>query len=73
VHRAPLNTVKFVLALGNRPKSERIAHVITLWCASLACYLGLTESRYVRVYALLAIYLVVCSIALTVKAFAVSS
>jgi chitin synthase len=45
--------IQFVLALGNRPKGERTAYVITLW-----------------VYALLAIYLLVCSIALTVKAFA---
>jgi len=34
---------------------------------------GPTESRYLRVYALLAVYLIVCSMALTVKAFAVSS
>ncbi|KAI9452078.1 chitin synthase [Russula earlei] len=45
--------IQFVLALGNRPKGERTAYVITLW-----------------VYALLSIYLLVCSIALTVKAFA---
>jgi len=44
--------IQFVLALGNRPKGERMAYVITLW-----------------VYAFLAIYLLVCSLALTVKAF----
>jgi len=31
------------------------------------------EGSFVRVYAILAIYLLVCSLALTVKAFAVSS
>jgi len=45
--------IQFVLALGNRPKGERMAYVITLW-----------------VYAILAVYLLTCSIALTVKAFA---
>jgi chitin synthase len=45
--------LQFVLALGNRPKGERMAYVITLW-----------------VYAFLALYLLVCSWALTVKAFA---
>jgi len=45
--------IQFVLALGNRPKGERTAYVITLW-----------------VYAVLAVYLLVCSLALTVKAFA---
>jgi len=44
--------IQFVLALGNRPKGERTAYVITLW-----------------VYAILAVYLLVCSIALTVKSF----
>jgi hypothetical protein len=28
--------IKFVLALGNRPKGERTAYVITLWCVGLA-------------------------------------
>ncbi|KAF8505798.1 chitin synthase [Russula emetica] len=45
--------IQFVLALGNRPKGERMAYLITLW-----------------VYAILAVYLLVCSLALTVKAFA---
>ncbi|KAI0254717.1 chitin synthase [Lactifluus subvellereus] len=45
--------IQFVLALGNRPKGERTAYVITLW-----------------VYAILSVYLLVCSLALTVKAFA---
>jgi len=45
--------IQFVLALGNRPKGERMAYVITLW-----------------VYAVLSVYLLTCSIALTVKAFA---
>jgi chitin synthase len=44
--------IQFVLALGNRPKGERTAYVITLW-----------------VYAFLALYLLVCSWALTIKAF----
>ena len=47
--------LQFVLALGNRPKGERMAYALTLW-----------------VYAFLAVYLLVCSIFLTVKAFAVS-
>ncbi|KAF7301627.1 Chitin synthase [Mycena indigotica] len=45
--------LQFVLALGNRPKGERMAYVITLY-----------------VYALLAMYLLVCSFWLTGKAFA---
>ncbi|KAH9965904.1 chitin synthase [Russula dissimulans] len=45
--------LQFILALGNRPKGERTAYVVTLW-----------------VYAILAMYLLTCSIALTVKAFA---
>ncbi|KZT72530.1 glycosyltransferase family 2 protein [Daedalea quercina L-15889] len=44
--------LQFILALGNRPKGERMAYNITLW-----------------VYAILSIYLLVCSFALTVKAF----
>jgi len=45
--------LQFILALGNRPKGERMAYTITLW-----------------VYAVLAVYLLVCSFALTAKAFA---
>ncbi|EMD40851.1 glycosyltransferase family 2 protein [Gelatoporia subvermispora B] len=45
--------LQFVLALGNRPKGERAAYVVTLW-----------------VYGILAVYLLVCSFWLTVKAFA---
>ncbi|OSX60115.1 glycosyltransferase family 2 protein [Postia placenta MAD-698-R-SB12] len=44
--------LQFVLALGNRPKGERMAYTVTLW-----------------VYAVLALYLLVCSFALTIKAF----
>ncbi|PPR06579.1 hypothetical protein CVT24_001760 [Panaeolus cyanescens] len=44
--------LQFVLALGNRPKGERIPYAITLW-----------------VYAVLAVYLLVCSFWLTVKSF----
>ncbi|KAI0729316.1 glycosyltransferase family 2 protein [Fomitopsis betulina] len=44
--------LQFILALGNRPKGERMAYTITLW-----------------VYAVLSIYLLVCSFALTIKAF----
>ncbi|KAI0921655.1 Chitin synthase, class 1 [Taiwanofungus camphoratus] len=44
--------LQFVLALGNRPKGERMAYTVTLW-----------------VYAILAVYLLVCSWALTIKAF----
>ncbi|KAF9534888.1 putativechitin synthase [Crepidotus variabilis] len=44
--------LQFVLALGNRPKGERIPYVITFY-----------------VFAVLAVYLIVCSIWLTVKAF----
>jgi hypothetical protein len=47
--------VQFVLALGNRPKSERGLHLLTLW-----------------IYAVLAAYLVVCSVILSVHAFKVS-
>lgn len=46
---------QFVLALGNRPKSERGLHLLTLW-----------------IYAVLAAYLVVCSVILSVHAFKVS-
>lgn len=45
--------LQFILALGNRPKGERLPYTITLW-----------------VYAVLAVYLLVCSFWLTVKAFA---
>jgi len=44
--------MQFVLALGNRPKSERLTYAITLW-----------------VYAFLSLYLIVCSVLLTIKAF----
>lgn len=44
--------LQFVLALGNRPKGEKMAYTITLY-----------------VYALLSVYLLVCSWALTIKAF----
>ncbi|KAF7433398.1 Chitin synthase, class 2 [Pleurotus ostreatus] len=44
--------LQFILALGNRPKGERMAYAITLW-----------------VYAVLAVYLLVCSFWLTGKAF----
>ncbi|EKM80319.1 hypothetical protein AGABI1DRAFT_113517 [Agaricus bisporus var. burnettii JB137-S8] len=44
--------LQFILALGNRPKGERMAYVATLW-----------------VYGFLAVYLLVCSFALTIKAF----
>ncbi|KIJ56843.1 glycosyltransferase family 2 protein [Sphaerobolus stellatus SS14] len=44
--------LQFVLALGNRPKGERVVYVITLW-----------------VYAFLALYLIVCSVLLTIAAF----
>jgi hypothetical protein len=71
-YRVPLTVVKFVLALGNRPKGERTAYVITLWCVPPMSTLPVTEGKYARVYAILAVYLLVCSLALTVKAFAVS-
>ncbi|KAH9948343.1 glycosyltransferase family 2 protein [Amylocystis lapponica] len=44
--------LQFVLALGNRPKGERMTYVVTFW-----------------VFAILATYLLVCSFALTIKAF----
>ncbi|KAF8591568.1 glycosyltransferase family 2 protein [Ramaria rubella] len=44
--------LQFVLALGNRPKGERLTYAITLW-----------------VYAFLSLYLIVCSIDLTVHSF----
>ncbi|GLB33766.1 putative chitin synthase [Lyophyllum shimeji] len=45
--------MQFILALGNRPKGERMMYTITLW-----------------VYAVLAVYLLVCSFWLTIKSFA---
>ncbi|KAJ7591104.1 glycosyltransferase family 2 protein [Mycena floridula] len=45
--------LQFVLALGNRPKGERMAYTVTLW-----------------IYAVLAVYLLVCSFWLTAKSFA---
>ncbi|KAF8897499.1 putativechitin synthase [Infundibulicybe gibba] len=45
--------LQFILALGNRPKGERMAYTVTLW-----------------VYAILSIYLLVCSFWLTANAFA---
>ncbi|OBZ76612.1 Chitin synthase 1 [Grifola frondosa] len=44
--------LQFVLALGNRPKGERAAYVITFW-----------------VYAVLAVYLLICSFWLTIRSF----
>ncbi|KAF4620081.1 hypothetical protein D9613_005225 [Agrocybe pediades] len=44
--------LQFVLALGNRPKGERVPYAVTLW-----------------VYAILSVYLIVCSIWLTVISF----
>ncbi|KDR83783.1 hypothetical protein GALMADRAFT_236148 [Galerina marginata CBS 339.88] len=44
--------LQFILALGNRPKGERLPYTLTLW-----------------VYAFLAVYLLVCSIWLTVVSF----
>lgn len=46
---------QFILALGNRPKSERVAYTATMW-----------------VYAVLAVYLLVCSLWLTSLSFVVS-
>ncbi|KAH9483069.1 Chitin synthase, class 1 [Psilocybe cubensis] len=44
--------LQFILALGNRPKGERVPYAVTLW-----------------VYAFLAVYLLVCSVWLTVLSF----
>ncbi|KAF8655299.1 hypothetical protein AX16_003197 [Volvariella volvacea WC 439] len=44
--------LQFILALGNRPKGERMAYAITFW-----------------VYAVLAVYLLVCSFWLTALSF----
>lgn len=44
--------LQFILALGNRPKSERMAYTLTMW-----------------VYAILAVYLLVCSLWLTSLSF----
>ncbi|RDB30009.1 Chitin synthase 1 [Hypsizygus marmoreus] len=44
--------LQFVLALGNRPKSERVAYTVTLW-----------------VYAVLSVYLLLCSFWLTGLSF----
>ncbi|KIY50220.1 putativechitin synthase [Fistulina hepatica ATCC 64428] len=44
--------VQFIMALGNRPKSERLTYTITLW-----------------IYAVLSVYLLVCSLFLTVTCF----
>ena len=49
-----LLALQFVLALGNRPKGERMTYNITLW-----------------VYAILAVYLLVCSFWLTALSFKV--
>ena len=46
--------LQFVLALGNRPKGERLTYNITLW-----------------VFGVLSLYLLVCSLWLTVVAFKV--
>lgn len=64
--------LQFVLALGNRPKGEKGAYVATLWCVrSVASCDACSPSMQYRVYAFLALYLLVCSFALTIKAFAV--
>ncbi|KAF5346535.1 hypothetical protein D9756_010015 [Leucocoprinus leucothites] len=45
--------LQFILALGNRPKSEKFAYTVTMW-----------------IYAVLAVYLLVCSLWLTSSSFA---
>jgi hypothetical protein len=62
--------MQFVLALGNRPKGERTLYAITLWYAVSLIFLNLYKLTVIyRVYAFLAMYLLVASLALTVKAF----
>ena len=65
--------LQFILALGNRPKGERAAYSITLWSVFSIRESRRFIDRFIRVYAFLAVYLIVCSFALTGKAFAVFS
>jgi hypothetical protein len=63
--------LQFILALGNRPKGERLPYAITLWFVNLGFMFFTHTYLYDRVYAFLSVYLFVCSIWLTVKSFQV--
>ena len=60
-------TYQFVLALGNRPKSERGLYLLSMWSALRNC----PRVAQSRIYAALAAYLLVCSVLLSVEAFKV--
>lgn len=60
--------LQFVLALGNRPKGERMAYTVTLWYVTVFLQtLSILTLR--RVYAILSVYLLVCSFWLTSLSF----
>jgi hypothetical protein len=63
--------LQFILALGNRPKGERIPYIITFWCASNDFWLETFLNTGRRLFGVLAVYLLVCSLWLTIAAFAV--
>jgi chitin synthase len=60
--------LQFVLALGNRPKGEKMLYVLTMWYVHSESFRnGCLEAC--SVYAFLSAYLVVCSVLLSIKAF----
>jgi len=63
-------TTQFILALGNRPKGERGAYVVTLWYACIITSGGGELKPESRVYAFISLYLLVCSFWLAGTAFA---
>lgn len=63
--------LQFILALGNRPKGERMAYTITLWWAISINLIYDCFDHFSRVYAILALYLIVCSFWLTALSFSV--
>lgn len=50
-----------------------MAYTVTLWWVTKYQACEYNVSSFVRVYAVLALYLLVCSFALTIKAFIVSA
>lgn len=58
------------MALGNRPKGERGAYVLTLWYVSIITPSGCDLKLETRVYAFISLYLLVCSFWLAGTAFA---
>ena len=68
--------LQFVLALGNRPKGERMAYTVTLWSVFFGLKIIIKKiltNNKLSVYAVLSLYLIVCAFWLTGNALKVSS